>query len=123
MRWRPKRWRGCLAGSLIADVDHIPLALRPELPTTDDPRPRSHCLLAVAPRAAAAGVTQSERLHGLAVGMLAHYVRDLGVGSGVPLLWPLTSRSLKVPYAVYWRPASRWWHGRPRRCLTAPGFR
>ena len=51
--------------------------------------------------AAAAGVTQSERLHGLAVGMLAHYLRDLGVGSGVPLLWPLTSRSLNVPYAVY----------------------
>ena len=102
VRGRPKRWRrACLAGSLIADVDHIPLALRPQLPTTDDPRPLSHCLLAVAPVAAAAGVTQSERLHGLAVGMLAHYLRDLGVGSGVPLLWPLTSRSLNVPYAVY----------------------
>ena len=72
-----------------------------ELPTTDDPRPVSHCLLAVAPVAVVAGITQSERLHGLAVGMLAHYLRDLGVGSGVPLLWPLTSRSLNVPYAVY----------------------
>jgi hypothetical protein len=102
VRGRPKRWRqACLAGSLIADVDHIPLALRPELPTTADPRPVSHCLLAVAPVAAAAGLTQSERLHGLAVGMLAHYLRDLGVGSGVPLLWPATSRSLKVPYAAY----------------------
>ena len=102
VRGRPKRWRqACLVGSLIADVDHIPLALRPELPTTDDPRPVSHCLLAVAPVAAAAGLTQSERLHGLATGMLAHYLRDVGVGSGVPLLWPLTSRSVKVPYAVY----------------------
>ena len=40
VRGRPKRWRqACLAGSLIADVDHIPLALRPELPTTGRPAP------------------------------------------------------------------------------------
>jgi len=102
VRGRPKRWRqACLVGSLIADVDHIPMALRPELPTIDDPRPVSHCLLAVAPVAAAAGLTQSERLHGLATGMLAHYLRDVAVGSGVQLLWPLTSRSVKVPYAAY----------------------
>jgi LexA-binding, inner membrane-associated putative hydrolase len=102
VRGRPKRWtKACLVGSLIADVDHIPLALRPKHPTSEDPRPVSHCLLAVAPVAAAAGITQSERLHGLATGMLAHYLRDLGVGSGVPLLWPGTRRSLKAPYAAY----------------------
>jgi hypothetical protein len=61
----------------------------------------SHCLLAVAPAAALATATQSERLHGLAAGMVAHFARDLGVGTGVPLLWPATSRSLRVPYAVY----------------------
>jgi membrane-bound metal-dependent hydrolase YbcI (DUF457 family) len=85
---RPPRWTAAfLVGSLVPDLDH--------------PRPVSHCLLAVAPLAAAAAATQSERLHGAACGMVAHYARDLGVGSGVPLLWPATSRSVRVPYAVY----------------------
>jgi hypothetical protein len=99
---RPTRWTvALLVGSVIPDVDHLPLALREQHPSPDDPRPVSHCLLAVAPVAAAAGLTQSERLHGLASGMAAHYLRDLGVGSGVPLLWPATRRSVRVPYVLY----------------------
>jgi membrane-bound metal-dependent hydrolase YbcI (DUF457 family) len=99
---RPRRWTvAFLAGALLPDVDHIPLALRDQHPSPDDPRPVSHCLLAVAPVAALAGITQSERLHGAASGMIAHYARDLGVGSGVPLLWPATRRSMRVPYALY----------------------
>jgi hypothetical protein len=102
VRSRPRRWlAGLLVGSLLPDVDHIPLALRPPHPKGGDPRPVSHCLLAVAPVAAAAAITQSERLHGAATGMVAHYARDLGVGSGVPLLWPVTRRSVRVPYGVY----------------------
>jgi membrane-bound metal-dependent hydrolase YbcI (DUF457 family) len=102
VRGRPSRWTaGFLVGSLLPDIDHVPLVLREQLPTTGDPRPVSHCLLAVAPVAVLAGLTQSERLHGAATGMVAHYARDLGVGSGVPLLWPATSRSVRVPYAVY----------------------
>lgn len=98
----PRRWTGAfLVGSLLPDVDHLPLALRAQQPSPDDPRPVSHCLLAVAPVAALAGLTQSERLHGAAAGMVAHYMRDLGVGTGVPLLWPATAHSLHVPYAVY----------------------
>jgi LexA-binding, inner membrane-associated putative hydrolase len=99
---RPPRWTAAfLVGSLLPDLDHVPLLLREQHPTADDPRPVTHCLLAVAPLAAAAGATQSERLHGAACGMVAHYARDLGVGSGVPLLWPATKRSLRVPYGVY----------------------
>jgi hypothetical protein len=99
---RPRRWRvAFLVGSLLPDLDHVPLALREHHPSPDDPRPVTHCLLAVAPVAALAGLTQSERLHGAASGMLAHYARDLGVGSGVPLLWPATRYSLRVPYALY----------------------
>jgi len=99
---RPPRWTAAfLVGSLLPDLDHVPLLLREQLPAADDPRPVTHCLLAIAPLAAAAGATQSERLHGAACGMVAHYARDLGVGSGVPLLWPATSRSVRVPYAVY----------------------
>jgi membrane-bound metal-dependent hydrolase YbcI (DUF457 family) len=99
---RPSRWTaGFLAGSLLPDLDHLPLLLREQHPTTDDPRPVTHCLLAIAPVAIAAGLTQSERLHGTAAGMAAHFARDLGVGSGVPLLWPVTSRSVRMPYAAY----------------------
>jgi hypothetical protein len=93
MLLRPRWSKAYLIGSVLPDLDHVPLALRPVHPTPDDPRPVSHCLLAVAPVAA---VNRAA-----AAGMLAHYVRDLGVGTGVPLLWPATSRSLRLPYPVY----------------------
>jgi membrane-bound metal-dependent hydrolase YbcI (DUF457 family) len=99
---RPRRWAvAFLVGSVLPDLDHVPLVLRDQHPSPDDPRPVTHCLLAVAPVAALAGVTQSERLHGLAAGMAAHFLRDLGVGTGVPLLWPATHRSVRVPYPAY----------------------
>jgi hypothetical protein len=102
VRPRSRRWaQGFLAGSLLPDLDHVPLLLRERLPTTDDPRPVTHALIAVAPVAAVAAATQSDRLHGAACGMLAHFARDVGVGSGVPLLWPATGRSVRVPYGVY----------------------
>jgi hypothetical protein len=82
-----------LAGSLLPDLDHIPLALRVVHPDPGDPRPVTHCLLTVAPVA----LVDREA----AKGMLAHFVRDLGVGTGVPLLWPLSGRPLRVPYAAY----------------------
>jgi hypothetical protein len=82
-----------LAGSLLPDLDHVPLALRVVHPDPGDPRPLTHCLLTVPPVAA----LNREA----AKGMLAHFVRDLGVGTGVPLLWPLTRRRLRVPYVAY----------------------
>lgn len=104
LRDRPGQWQaGFLAGSLLPDVDHVPLALRPVHlhPSADDPRPLSHCLLAVVPVAAAAAARRSEALAGVSAGMLAHFARDLGVGTGVPLLWPATAWSVRVPYPVY----------------------
>jgi hypothetical protein len=82
-----------LAGSLLPDLDHIPLALRVVHPNPGDPRPVTHCLLTVAP------VALLNR--DAALGMLAHFVRDLGVGTGAPLLWPLSGRPVRVPYAAY----------------------
>jgi inner membrane protein len=82
-----------VAGSLLPDLDHVPLALRRVHPDMNDPRPVTHNLLTVVPVA----MTSPDA----ALGMLAHYVRDLGVGTGAPLLWPLTRRSLKVPYTAY----------------------
>jgi len=89
----PKGDAAYLAGSLLPDLDHIPLALRAVHPDPGDPRPLTHCLLTVAPVAALSKAT--------AAGMLAHFARDLGVGTGVPLLWPATPRSIRVPYALY----------------------
>ena len=82
-----------LAGSLLPDLDHIPLAVRVVHPNPGDPRPVTHCLLTVAPVA----LLNREA----ALGMLAHFVRDLGVGTGAPLLWPLSRRPVRVPYAAY----------------------
>jgi hypothetical protein len=70
-----------LAGSLLPDLDHIPAALgNPEL---GDPRPNT-----LVSRRVAAGVA-------------AHFVRDLALDPGVPLLWPFTGRQLRLPYAAY----------------------
>jgi membrane-bound metal-dependent hydrolase YbcI (DUF457 family) len=99
---RPRRWTvGFLAGALLPDVDHIPRALRPPHPEPGGRRPFSHCLLTIVPVAALASATESERLHGAASGMAAHYLRDLGVGGGVSLFWPVSRRSFRVPYALY----------------------
>ena len=45
-------------------------------------------------------------LTGLAVGTLLHFVRDVGTGPGVPLLWPLTRRNVRIPYAAYLAPVA-----------------
>jgi hypothetical protein len=80
-----------LAGSLLPDVDHIPLAFQD--PTPGDPRPRTHSVCVVA-----IGALFSRRL---AAGMLAHFVRDLALDPGVPLFWPLSRRAVRIPYAAY----------------------
>jgi LexA-binding, inner membrane-associated putative hydrolase len=80
-----------LAGSLLPDLDHVPLAFRD--PKPGDPRPKTHSLCA-----AALTALVSRRL---AAGVLAHFARDLAVQPGVPLLWPLTGRQLRIPYACY----------------------
>jgi inner membrane protein len=100
-----ERWTGgFLVGSILPDLDHVPLALSRVHPDIDDPRPATHCLLAIAPLALAGAVTRGaarEYTAGAAVGALAHFGRDLAVGTGVPLLLPLDRRSLKVPYPFY----------------------
>jgi inner membrane protein len=90
---RSKPTPAYLVGSLLPDLDHIPLALRLVHPDLDDPRPVTHCLLPVLPVAA---INRDA-----AAGMLAHFVRDLGVGTGVPLLWPLSGKHIRVPYVAY----------------------
>ena len=80
-----------LAGALLPDLDHVPLVFGD--PTPGDARPRTHSILTVLP----ALVVSRE----LAAGMLAHFARDLSLHAGAPVLWPLSSKSLRVPYALY----------------------
>ena len=105
LRPRSRDWAiGFMAGSLLPDLDHVPLAFSRVHPTLDDPRPVTHCLLAVAPLFVATRLTHgslSEPLRGAAAGTLAHFARDLAVGTGVALFQPVLGRSLRVPYPVY----------------------
>jgi membrane-bound metal-dependent hydrolase YbcI (DUF457 family) len=80
-----------LAGSLLPDLDHIPAALGD--PQIGDPRPNTHSLLVVG---AAAAINRK-----LGAGTAAHFVRDLAMKPGVPLLWPFTRRRFRVPYGAY----------------------
>jgi hypothetical protein len=106
LRPRSKEWAlGFMAGAVLPDLDHVPLAVSRVHPSVDDPRPVTHCLLAVSPLFAAARLQEPgpsrDAVAGAAVGTLAHFARDLAVGTGVPLLQPLTGRNLKLPYPLY----------------------
>jgi hypothetical protein len=88
-RGRSVAWRAAfMAGALLPDIDHVPLAFQD--PEAGDPRPRTHSLLAVGPALLGS--------RPLAAGMAAHYVRDLALDPGVPLLG---GRHLRVPYGAY----------------------
>jgi inner membrane protein len=92
-----------LVGAVAIDVDHVPLYLWHVLAAGPGSRPVTHSLLTVVVLAAAAVASRRLRLplSGLALGVVLHFVRDLAEGPGVPLLWPLDSSNVTVPYAVY----------------------
>jgi membrane-bound metal-dependent hydrolase YbcI (DUF457 family) len=102
---RSERWAvGFLVGAALPDLDHVPLAFSRVHPDIDDPRPVTHCLLAIAPLVVAGVSTEGAARNyavGAAAGALIHFARDLAVGTGVALFRPLDSRSLKVPYPAY----------------------
>jgi hypothetical protein len=92
---------GFLAGALLPDADHVPLALAEEHPGPEARRPATHCPAAIAPLFALASAARSEALSGAAWGAAAHLARDLAVGNGVALLRPLRGHDLRLPYPVY----------------------
>ena len=86
---RPRGWAvSFMAGALLPDIDHVPLAFRD--PEVGDPRPRTHSLIALGPALLGSRST--------AAGMATHYVRDLAMEPGVPLLG---GRHLRGPYGAY----------------------
>jgi hypothetical protein len=88
-RGRSRGWSASfLAGSLLPDIDHVPLAFQD--PEAGDPRPRTHSVLAAGPALLRSRAT--------AAGMATHYARDLALEPGLPLLG---GKHLRVPYAAY----------------------
>ncbi len=111
---RPFTW-ALLVMSVAIDVDHLPqeLGLGPGL-YGDLPRPVTHALwvpavlglVAVAAhlrsRAAGGGraATAAAVSAGAAVGVAAHFLRDLATAP-IGLLWPVSGMPLQMPYAGY----------------------
>ncbi|SNR77188.1 metal-dependent hydrolase [Blastococcus mobilis] len=102
---RPRGWLPwALAGSVLIDVDHLPLYLGSADVAAAGGRPFSHSSATLAVLALIAGGARGRAriaLLGLATGVTLHLVRDLATGPGVPLFWPLRQTSVEVPYGAY----------------------
>jgi membrane-bound metal-dependent hydrolase YbcI (DUF457 family) len=95
-----------LAGTILIDVDHIPLLLSTTDFSSIENRPVTHSVLPVlllilplAFRRCRDGVTGYVFL-GLVAGVVIHLFRDLATG-GIPLLWPFASGTFEIRYFVY----------------------
>lgn len=105
--WRsPRRViAGVLIGAVAIDLDHLPLILGSDLLTRETNRPLTHSFLLVAGVAALAMLAaRGWRAFGLglAAGVAAHLWRDLATSTaGAPLLWPLATHGVRLPYGVY----------------------
>jgi inner membrane protein len=96
---------GCLAGSVAIDFDHIPLFLGSNLLTEQTNRPFTHGVLTIAIVLALSGVARGTWRYvglGVAVGLMAHFLRDMATSTaGVPLLWPISTTGFMLPYPLY----------------------
>jgi membrane-bound metal-dependent hydrolase YbcI (DUF457 family) len=94
-----------LVASVAIDIDHLPRYLGSHMMTGDLPRPYTHSLLLVAVLLglglALKRRDQSLVVLGLAFGVSAHLLRDLATGPGVPMLWPVSSEAMVIPYPLF----------------------
>jgi inner membrane protein len=101
----PRLVAGALAGAVLIDLDHLPLVLGSEVLTSETNRPFTHGLLVIAGLAGAAGLLPSRWrpfVIGLALGLAAHFFRDMATSTaGVPLFWPLSRTGHRISYAAY----------------------
>ncbi len=98
---------GLLAGAVLIDVDHVPVQFGWHGLEPGTSRPYTHCLLTLVVVALLALVARGRArtvLTGAAVGLAAHFFRDLAEpgqnGAGVMLLWPASDHAFVLPYAV-----------------------
>jgi inner membrane protein len=93
-----------LAGSVLIDLDHLPLYLWGVLADADGSRPVTHSVSTVAVVVVAGLLTRGRArtaLLGLGIGVALHLVRDLATGPGVPLLWPFDPTIVLARYGTY----------------------
>ncbi len=96
-----------LIGSVVIDVDHVPSYLGHHflMVGAGAQRPATHSLLTPLVLVVLALAVRRHRtlLLGLALGVMLHFFRDLaeGSGTGVPLLWPLSTRAFTYPQGTY----------------------
>jgi inner membrane protein len=102
------RWTvaGFLAGTVLIDIDHIPLLLS----TTDfsavEGRPATHSvftiLILLIPLLSRLIRNSTLRyiVVGLSAGVAVHLIRDLATG-GVPLYWPISGATVEIEYTGY----------------------
>lgn len=93
-----------LVGSVVIDLDHLPLYLFGSAFAVDGGRPQSHSLAAILVLWSAAGLVKGAArtyLVGAGLGVVLHLVRDAGTGPGVPLLWPVWPHAVRMPYGIY----------------------
>ena len=99
---RSRGWHaGFMAGALLPDADHVPLALAKEKPGLMDSRPGTHAAAATVPLFVLGRAFGSDVISGAAWGALAHLVRDIAGGPGVPLWNPVRRHDVRVPYPLY----------------------
>ena len=91
------------AGSVLIDLDHIPLY--EGVPGVNiDGRPFTHSLATVILLSAGGVLLRGlarEVLLGLSLGVLLHLTRDIATGPGVPLWWPTSKHAEAVAYPTY----------------------
>ena len=96
---------GCLAGSVLIDLDHVPLYLGSNLMTEETNRPFTHGFLTVGIVLVMSLVAREPWRSigfGLIAGLAAHFLRDMATSTaGVPLLWPLEATGFLLPYPLY----------------------
>lgn len=93
-----------LVASVAIDLDHVPRDLGQTWLTDGTPRPYTHSLLTIAVVLLVAALAKRRReiAIGVALGLVIHFWRDLAEpGTGVALLWPLSSVSFSLPHASY----------------------
>ena len=88
---------------MLIDVDHVPEILRTGTLDWDGSRPPTHsiativalCILSVMLPGA-----WKRTVLAVAFGIAAHLFRDMATG-GVPLFWPVTSKTVEIEYGTY----------------------
>ncbi len=94
------RW--ALVGSVVINVDHLPMYLSTHDFAVQGARPPTHSLVLVGAVLMLAPVLRHrERALGLAAGFVLHFCRDVATGPGVPLSWPIDDEHVRIPHAVY----------------------